>query len=210
MQDQQSRRSIPVGVIAGISAAILVTGSGVAWWSWNSARKTPEPSAVQQSPPSAPTTTNPPGSTAAIPSEKSLQVYWLKTAGDRIELAASPVKSSSSTDPNTMLESAVNQLLQGSSDPALTSTIPANTKLRSVAIKPDGIHIDLSQEFTAGGGSTSMAGRLAQVLYTTTSLNPDTRVWLSVEGKRLEVLGGEGLVLEQPLTRKSFEQDFPL
>jgi spore germination protein GerM len=164
---------------------------------------------VQQSP-GAPTTTNPPGSTAAIPTEQPLQVYWLKTAGDRIELAASPAQADASSDPNMLLKSALNQLLQGSSDPTLTSTIPENTTLRGVAVKPDGIHVDLSRQFTTGGGSTSMTGRLAQVLYTATSLNPNAKVWLLVEGKRLEVLGGEGLVLEQPLTRKSFEQDFPL
>jgi spore germination protein GerM len=209
MHDQQSRRSIPLGVIAGISAAILVTGSSVAWWSWNSTRNTPEPSVVQPSLPSAPTTTNPPDS-ATSTTEKSLQIYWLKPSGDEVELATSPANLGSNTDPNAMLESALNQLLEGSKTSTLTTTIPSATKLRSVSIKPNGIHVDLSRQFTTGGGSTSMTGRLAQILYTATSLNPDAKVWLFVEGKPLEILGGEGLVLEQPLTRKSFERDFPL
>ncbi len=55
-----------------------------------------------------------------------------------------------------------------------------------------------------------MAGRLAQILYTATTLEPDAPVWLSVEGKPLEVLGGEGLLLEQPLSRDRFEKDFNL
>jgi spore germination protein GerM len=70
--------------------------------------------------------------------------------------------------------------------------------------------VDLSQEFTAGGGSASMTGRVAQILYTATSINPNTNVWIDVEGKRLEVLGGEGLVLDQPLTRQNFEKNFDL
>jgi len=76
-----------------------------------------------------------------------------------------------------------------------------------VTIQNDGIHVDLSQEFTTGGGSASMSSRVAQVLYTATSLQPNAKVWIDIEGKPLEVLGGEGLLLEQPLTRESFEKN---
>jgi len=51
-----------------------------------------------------------------------------------------------------------------------------------------------------------MSSRVAQVLYTATSLQPNAKVWIDIEGKPLEVLGGEGLLLEQPLTRESFEK----
>jgi len=47
-----------------------------------------------------------------------------------------------------------------------------------------------------------MSSRVAQVLYTATSLQPNAKVWIDIEGKPLEVLGGEGLLLEQPLTGK--------
>jgi spore germination protein GerM len=55
-----------------------------------------------------------------------------------------------------------------------------------------------------------MTGRVAQILYTATSLQPTAKVWIDVEGKPLETLGGEGLELKQPLTRQGFEQNFTL
>jgi spore germination protein GerM len=108
------------------------------------------------------------------------------------------------------LSGAIEELLAGPKNATVTTTIPPETKLRSLIVKDDGIHIDLSKDFTQGGGSTSMTGRLGQVLYTATSLNPNAKVWVSVEGQPLETLGGEGLMLDQPLTRESFKRDFPL
>jgi spore germination protein GerM len=141
------------------------------------------------------------------PTQQTVQVYWLKTDADSIEPAASPV-TVAANQPNAVLKAAFEEMLEGSGDPALTSTVPQGTKLREVQVKEDGIHVNLSEEFTTGGGSTSMTGRLAQVIYTATTLNPEAPVWISVEGKPLEVLGGEGLIVDQPMTRDSFEENF--
>ncbi|GAB4385445.1 MAG: hypothetical protein Kow00121_50400 [Elainellaceae cyanobacterium] len=208
-REPRSSRSIPLGIIAAFSITGVLVGGGAAWWAWQSV--TSEPLSQTSSSPAAldsPSTAQS-SPEAQVPAEQTVQIYWLKTVENRIEPTASPV-TVEADQPNAILKSAFEQMLQGSSDPELTSTIPDGTQLRTLEVKDDGVHVDLSQEFTTGGGSTSMTGRLAQVVYTATTLNPDAPVWISVEGEPLEVLGGEGLLVDQPITREGFQQNFPL
>jgi spore germination protein GerM len=75
------------------------------------------------------------------------------------------------------------------------------------------VYIDLSREFLAGGGSASMINRLHQVVYTATSLNPNGRVFISVEGKPLDEknpLAGEGLMVRYPINRQQLAEDFAM
>ncbi|MCA1991652.1 MAG: GerMN domain-containing protein [Coleofasciculus sp. S288] len=201
MQDQQQARRIPVGIIAGLSAALVTAGGGAAWWAWNSM--------LSSTTPPAPTTAQSP-KPAQPPTEERVQVYWLNNVNNKIEVVPNAIALEDADEPSEILEGAFKQLLAGPADPAFTSTIPKGTKLREVALEPDGVHVDLSKEFTDGGGSASMTGRVAQVLYTASTLDPGAKVWIEVEGKPLEVLGGEGLMLEQPLTRETFDENFEL
>lgn len=191
---KQRNNRIFVGAIAGMfSAAVVAAVGGATWWTLQS---------------QYPNDTPPPIMEPSLPAPKT-QVYWLKDTGNKLELVPSSIVAKSD-QPNAVLEEAFNSLLAGAKDKSVSSTIPLGTKLRSVKIKNNGIHVDLSEEFTSGGGSASMTGRLAQVLYTATTLDPNAKVWIDVQGEQLDVLGGEGLELEQPLTRKSFEADFTL
>ena len=214
MQDQEPLQSASLiqrsrrrsGIIAGLSAVVLLVGSGTAWITWKSH------SNQQVTPPNPAVSTQPTASpeVSPVPNQQTIQVYWLKSAGERIELVPSPVTVSAAEQPDATLKAAFAEMLKGSTSPDLTSTIPAGTKLLGLETKPDGIHVDLSQEFTSGGGSTSMQGRVGQVIYTATTIDPNAKVWLSVAGKPLEVLGGEGIIIDQPTTREDFQKNFAL
>jgi hypothetical protein len=108
---------------------------------------------------------------------------------------------------------ALDQLLAGPTSAdlgfGLSTTIPRGTRLLGVRIDGGIATVDLSSEFTAGGGSLSMMGRLAQVTYTVTQFASVTGVMLTVNGVPLTVLGGEGIVLDRPATRGSFESMTP-
>lgn len=202
----RSARSIPLGLFAGVTTLALLAGGATAWITWQIFNPKPITQPSVQSPTTPQISPSP---LSQAPVEQRVQVYWLKALGNTIEPTASPI-TVAAQQPDAILEAAFQKMLAGSDDPELTSTVPKGTKLRSVQVKDDGVHVDLSQEFIDGGGSTSMTGRLAQIIYTATTLNPDAPVWISVEGSPLDVLGGEGVIVDQPMTRENFEQNYQL
>lgn len=210
MQEQKKGYQFSTGVIAGVSSVLIVAGGFAAWWAWTAIKGEQAPGWV----PESLTSEEKPDSSVNDPSvsenKVEAQVYWLKPTGNNIELAAQPLVVETADQPSVVVEQALTRLLSGVNDAGYTSTIPENTQLRSVSFREDGIHIDLSEEFAFGGGSTSMMGRVGQVLYTATSLDPEAKVWLEVQGQPLEYLGGEGLYIPQPLTRKEWQANYQL
>ncbi|MEH1902407.1 MAG: GerMN domain-containing protein [Nostoc sp.] len=204
MKDQQGSNRISSGVIAAVSAAVVAVGGGVAWFTSQSSN-TPTPSnpsarIVQPAQPS----TKQPGN------EQTANVYWLRPKEKNVALVPQAVKVAS-VQPNQALEAAFQSLLAGPTGGTdSTTTIPKATKLLGLKAENDEVHVNLSEDFTSGGGTTSMMGRVGQVVYTATTLNPKAKVYIDVNGKPLDVLGGEGVELQQPLTRESFQKDYPL
>ncbi|MDQ2096064.1 MAG: GerMN domain-containing protein [Tychonema bourrellyi B0820] len=141
---------------------------------------------------------------------QTVQVYWVKDVGGKFQGVPTRVALKEVDRPDTTLQAAFNSLLAGPKDAKVYSEIPKGTKLRSLSVKNEGVYVDLSGEFVSGGGSSSMSSRLGQVIYTATSLKPNAKVWISVEGKPLELLGGEGLEVAQPSTRQTFDKNFPI
>ncbi|MEL6552513.1 MAG: GerMN domain-containing protein [Cyanobacteria bacterium J06621_11] len=145
--------------------------------------------------------------------ERRPESYWLTVSGAEISLAPQPLNIDADAAPDVVLETALETLLIGPKQGrGNVTSIPAGTRLLNLEVLPRGIYVDLSNEFSQGGGSSSMTTRVAQILYTATSLEPEAGVFLSIEGQPLNEtypLGGEGLVLSQPLTRGQFVKDFP-
>ncbi|BBA79927.1 hypothetical protein RGRSB_1510 [cyanobacterium endosymbiont of Rhopalodia gibberula] len=194
------KNRLSIGFIGGIIVAILATGSIVTWWSINTLKTFNDSTKISTE--SSITKEN-------IKIERG-QVYWLNDKGNRFELSANPVIVKKSSDNQEVLKTALENLLAGSKKPKQITTIPQGTELLNLTVDEEGVKIDLSQEFITGGGSASMTGRLAQILYTSTSLDPNTKVWLTIDGQPLEVLGGEGIEIEQPITRHWFNENFEL
>ncbi|MCY7369206.1 MAG: GerMN domain-containing protein [Chamaesiphon sp.] len=175
----------------------------------------PNSTGVTPVPPSQlPTAVNTPKTQTIAQNQGTIKIWRLDDNGKKTFLVSQDRQDPEpkTSNPEVKLQRSMSTLLAsaGKPDGKLTSTIPVGTKLLSSKILTDGIHIDLSQEFTQGFGATSMIGRLGQVIYTATAQNPDAPVWITVEGKKLEVLGDVGVEIRQPITRQTYSQDFPI
>ncbi|MGF1589164.1 MAG: GerMN domain-containing protein [Pleurocapsa sp.] len=207
MQDRNKNRfSLPV--VAAITGAILAVGGGAAWW----AKSALEQKALVSQPNPAPIVESEvPAIPEPITQQKAVEIFWLDPADDSIKLVFNTMTFQKSIEPERVLETALETLLdRPPQDSPYTTAIPQGTKLISVRKDQQGVHLNLSQEFTSGGGSASMTSRLAQVIYTATSSAPNSPVWINVEGQPLENLGQEGIIVNQPMTRQDFKDNFTL
>jgi hypothetical protein len=108
---------------------------------------------------------------------------------------------------------ALEALLEGpdsfETDYGLRTAVPDGTQLLDLKIADGIARVDLTSEFESGGGSASMQRRLAQVVYTITQFPTVKGVVFSLDGEPIDVLGGEGVVIDHPLTRRDYADLLP-
>lgn len=92
--------------------------------------------------------------------------------------------------------------------PRISTLVPAGTELLGIEISGGLATVDLSGAFDSGGGSFSVRGRLAQVAYTMTQFTTVDRVSFKLDGKPVSVFSSEGIILDKPVTRATYRDDF--
>ncbi|MGH3029851.1 MAG: GerMN domain-containing protein [Gaiellaceae bacterium] len=91
----------------------------------------------------------------------------------------------------------------------LSSAIPEGTQLLGLRIEDGIAYVDLTSELESGGGTLSMQMRLAQVVFTLAQFPTVEGVLFSLDGEQVDVIGGEGIVVDQPLHRRDFRDLLP-
>jgi hypothetical protein len=151
------------------------------------------------------TTTTDATTTTEEPVESVVRAYFL-----RDERVGPVARQATGTG---VAAAAIEGLLEGPTsteqEVGFATTIPQGTELLGVDIDGGVATVDLSEEFTSGGGSLSMTARVAQVVYTLTQFPTVERVRFWVEGEPLTALGGEGVDLSEPQTRADWESLTP-
>jgi len=84
------------------------------------------------------------------------------------------------------------------------SEIPQGTRLISLEETPEKVSINLSGDFENGGGTDGLYKRIYQLIKTSNK-NANAAVYLYIDGKQADVLGGEGLMINQPLNERSLD-----
>jgi spore germination protein GerM len=130
-------------------------------------------------------------------------VYFIKTASNQGEQLI-PVDRVVSKGENPF-KIAIVELLKGPAKSekrhGYSSEIPATTVLLGIKETPSDYTVNLSEDFGTGGGSLSMLKRLEQLAFTALGASKNKPVYLELNGKRVDSIGGEGTEVPQPLTR---------
>jgi germination protein M len=108
---------------------------------------------------------------------------------------------------------AVTDLLAGPStrehDAGVGTQIPDGTELLGLNIDNGIATVDLTSEYESGGGTGSMTMRLAQVVCTVDQFPTVKGVLFELDGRAVDVLGGEGIVIDHPLRCRDYRDLLP-
>ncbi|MBR1681715.1 GerMN domain-containing protein [bacterium] len=77
--------------------------------------------------------------------------------------------------------------------------IPTGTRLISLTESPSRVVINLTSDFENGGGTDGVYKRLFQLIKTV-KINSNLPLYLQLDGKQVDVIGGEGVMINQPLS----------
>lgn len=138
--------------------------------------------------------------------QSTVDVFFTKsTHNGNIYVAVSRVKKSQDMSD---IEFAMRMLIAGPArndiKQGLYTEIPRSTKLLYVKETPVKVIVNVSSDFEFGGGGDSLYTRMYQVIKTA-NRNTKKPVYLYIDGRQASVIGGEGLMLKQPLRSTSLD-----
>lgn len=133
------------------------------------------------------------------PAQPSVKVYFFK--GEKLFAVERPLQRN-----ETPLKRALEELMAGPNKgeigQGIATQLPAGTKVLNARITGSTATINFNRKLeNYGGGSTRLQGMIAQIVYTATDIPGVEKAWIWIESRKEVVLGGEGLVLDHPLSR---------
>ena len=150
------------------------------------------------------TTTLSPATSVAVSQQTMVGVYFMKN-----ELISVMGRLVETPDINQALHSLLLGPNAAEIQDGVVSYIPQGTRLLNIEVVGETALIDLSNEFATGGGSLSMMGRIAEVVYTATAFSEVERVTIRTGGVLVSQIGGEGIDVSD-IERSDFIDFSPL
>lgn len=138
-----------------------------------------------------------------------VNVYFIGQNANKEEVYKVVKREYDSAKDETKLKYSIENLLKGPTAAekakGVYSEIPQGTRLISLEETPNKIVINLSGDFEQGGGTDGLYKRLYQLIKTANK-NTVLDVYLYINGKQADVIGGEGIMLNQPLKSNSLDE----
>ena len=137
-----------------------------------------------------------------------VNVFFIGQDENNYEVYKAVKREYDSTVDGSKIKFAIDSLIMGPKPDekvrGVYSEIPFGTRVISITERSEGIIINLSYEFETGGGTDSIYKRIYQLIKTA-KRNTDRPVYLYIEGHKADVIGGEGIMLNQPLNENSLD-----
>ncbi|OGC07394.1 hypothetical protein A2526_02600 [candidate division WOR-1 bacterium RIFOXYD2_FULL_36_8] len=133
----------------------------------------------------------------------SLKIYFLKE--DSLVAVLRPIKEGEDILSKTAFE-----LLKGPTKEEVSrgyfTEIPKRARVLSLKKEGTLLRINFNRDFeNYGGGSARVLGLVGQIIYTFTETSDIETILIMIEGKEEVVLGGEGYVIDHPLSRSDIK-----
>ena len=139
------------------------------------------------------------------PTQKVVKIFVVDNTGNLRAVN----RTCNTADEKSCFEFAIKELVNAPTkwekSKGLTSEIPQGTKVISIRESSNSIMIDLSSNFESGGGAESTYTRVNQVIKTANA-NTSIPTYLYINGRQANVIGGEGIMIKQPLNERSFDE----
>ncbi len=155
--------------------------------------------------PIEPYETQDPEETSEIQKPKEVKIFILDKSGKLRSVNRTCDTSVEKSCFNYAIKELVSAPSPWEKSKGFTSEIPAGTKVLSIRESSGNVLIDLSSDFETGGGAESTYYRVRQIIKTANA-NTSSPVYLYINGKQANVIGGEGVMLKQPLNERSLDE----
>lgn len=137
-----------------------------------------------------------------------INVFFIGQNANKEEVYKAVNREYDETIDGSKIKFAINALINGpkSDEKAkgVYTEIPTTTRVISINETSAEVIINLSSAFEQGGGTESLYKRLYQLIKTA-KRNTTKPVYLYIDGTKAEVIGGEGIMITQPLNDNSLD-----
>lgn len=143
------------------------------------------------------------------PKEKVyVTVYFIGQDSSNSEVYKAVKREYDDTIDGSKIKYAVKALVAGPTSfeksKGVYSEIPSGTSVISVNEDASKVIVNLNAAFEGGGGTDSTYKRIYQLIKTV-KRNTTKPVYLYIEGQKADVIGGEGIMITQPLDENSLD-----